>query len=486
MGYEGQLTLFTRATSGAKWSSVSQGARQGLQFLTTVILAHLLVPSDFGLMSMTLVVIGFVALFRDLGTSAAVIQREAPSAALLCTIHWVNVGFGVFMTAVVFLLAPVIARFYYEPAIVPLLYVLSLIFLISGFGILRQTLLERDLAFRVLAKVEILAVAFGSIVAVGAAMLGAGVWSLVYQSIVIATTTTILLWVYSVWRPRLIFSWTELKSVSVYSLNLTGFNFLNYFSRNADYLLIGRFLGAHDLGYYTLAYRIMLYPLQNIATVIGRVMFPVYSRLQEDDAVFRRAYLRVAGAIATITFPAMLGLMVVSKPFVLTVFGNEWLPIATLLVILAPVGLVQSIGTTVGAIYQAKGRTDWMLRWGGVSAILIILAFVIGLRWGIVGVASAYALITLILAYPSFSIPFRLINLRIRDLCGVLWRPFLSSVLMMMAIVGLRATLSSTTISNGTVIGILVLAGVVIYATASWFLNRDQIRQVMTAITNRP
>ena len=447
-----------------------------MQWVTIIILARLLSPSDFGLIGMVMVVIGFVGLFKDLGTSAAVIQRKGVSEELLSSIFWVNVAFGVLAMVVLFVLSPLAASLYHEPRLTPLLGVLSLTVFISGLSVLQQAILERDLAFHTLAKVEISAIACGSVVAVGLAMLGAGVWSLVYQSLTVTLVTTVLLWVSSAWRPKMIFCWTEVKLVSSYSLNLTGFNIFNYFARNADYLLIGRFLGAQDLGYYTLAYRIMLYPLQSISAVIGRVMFPVYSQIQDDDVMFRRVYLNVAGGIALITFPMMLGLMALSGPFVLTAFGSQWRPVVLLLMIFAPVGLAQSIGTTVGAIYQAKGRTDWMFRWGVAAGILVIIAFVIGLQWGIVGVAAAYAIITVILSYPSFAIPFRLINVRFSELGAVLWRPFLSSLLMLGLLLVLRAALSTDLPSRWT-LGILVSTGIIVYLSASWMVNRDQMRQ---------
>ena len=158
------------------------------------------------------------------------------------------------------------------------------------------------------------------------------------------------------------------SGIGKYSLNLVGFNTFNYFARNADYLLIGRFLGATSLGIYMLAYRIMLYPLQSITTVISRVMFPAYSQLQDDDARFRSAYLRTAGMIALVTFPMMAGLWVSDRAHVvLTIFGQKWAQAIPLIKVLALVGMAQSIGATVGAIYQAKGRTDVMFRLGSLS-----------------------------------------------------------------------------------------------------------------------
>src|SRR6185295_15034946 len=155
------------------------------------------------------------------------------------------------------------------------------------------------------------------------------------------------------WRPDFAFNWNEAKSVMHFSLNLTAFNVFNYFARNADNFLIGRYLGEQSLGYYDLAYRLMIYPLQGISAVIGRVMFPLYSQLQDDLGRFRNAYLSIAWAIAFVAFPLMLGLMSVAQPLVLTLWGDQWTQVVALLLIFAPLGAIQSVATTVGSIYQA-------------------------------------------------------------------------------------------------------------------------------------
>jgi O-antigen/teichoic acid export membrane protein len=449
-----------------------------MQLVTTIVLARLLRPSDFGQVGMAMILIGFVALFRDLGTSAAVVQRKNVSEELLSSLFWGNLAFGFFAMAVLCWLSPPAGNLFHESEIVRLLRALSLTIVISSLSILHQAILERDLAFHRLARAEASAVLLGSLVGIGSALLGAGAWSLIFQSLTVATVTTVILWTSSPWRPKLIFRWAELKSIGGYSLNLTGFNIFNYLVRNADNLLIGRFFGAQELGYYNLAYRLMFYPLQNISDVIGRVMFPAYSQMQRDDARFRRTYLKVAGTIPVITFPMMLGLMATSDLFIKTVFGAQWAPAIPLLIILAPVGLVQSVSTTVGQIYQAKGRTDWMLRWGIIAGFLVLVAFAIGIRSGAIGIAISYAVASAILIVPSFAIPFRLIKLRVRDLGTVLWQPLLSSLVMVSILLGLRIAMP-TRLCSEQALGILIPVGIFVYALSSWRVNREQMGQLL-------
>lgn len=475
------MSLRRSAITGVKWSSISHFGRRGLSLLTTIILARLLVPADFGLVAMAAVVLGFIELFKDLGTAAAVIQRKDITQALLASIFWLNAIFGLAAAIVLYLLAPALGVFYREPQVVPIMQVLSLSFLLSGLSTLQQALLERDLEFEKLARMEIGTALCAGLVGVTAAFYGHGVWSLVYQMLAGNLLATLLLWSASRWRPSWQFDWPEIRSVMNFSLNLTGFSIFNYFARNADKFLIGRFLGPQDLGYYDLAYRLMLYPLQGISVVISRVMFPLYSRMQEDADQFRWTYLKVASAIALISFPLMLGLTALAEPFVLALFGPAWTPVIPLLMILAPIGALQSIGTTVGTIYEAKGRTDWLLWWGIGAGSLIMLSFVIGLPWGILGVTVSYALMYLLIAYPSFAIPFRLIGLKVRDLGAVLWRPAVCS-LVMYAVVAGATLLFPVDQPEWVTLAVLVPLGVAVYFACSWAINRALLVEVVSIV----
>ncbi len=476
------MSLKQSAVSGVRWSSVAQIVRQIMQFLTTAVLARLLSPSDFGLVGMATVITGFISIFNDLGTSAAIIQRKQISDSLVSTIFWVNVIIGLLASLILLVCSPLVAIFYREPRVTEVLRVLALTFIISGFSIAHKAILEKKIAFRILAKIEIISVILGSITGISSAFLGLGVWSLVVQTLVFVSSTSILLWLTSQWKPQFVFCVNDLREVSSYSLNLTGFSVFNYFVRNADYILIGRFLGSQDLGYYTLAYRLMLYPLQNVSSVIGRVMFPVLSQFQDDNVKFRSVYLKAIATISLIVFPLMTGLCVLAEPFILVVFGQQWRPVIILLIILSPLGMIQALATTVGNIYNAKGRTDWLFIWGIVTGFLAIIAFIIGLHWGIIGVASAYAIYYIFLvSYPCFAIPFRLIELPMSEFGLLILRPLVASLLMSIAILGIKILLPTTLVSVW-ILAILVLVGIISYLFASWWINRQQLLELLKFI----
>ncbi len=437
IGPDGPIqTTGQKAISGTRWVALAQVGRQGFAFVVTAVLARLLSPEAYGLIGMAMVVIAFAHIFKDLGTSSAVIQLKDLTDDLTCSVFWVNVLFGVLSMCLVVLVAPWTATFYREPRVVPVLWGLSASFPIAGLSITHHALLTREMAFGKLARIELLATTVAALVAIGMAVAGMGVWSLVAQTLCYTTVVTVLLWVTLRWAPTLRFQWSEIRRVASFSLHLTGSNLLNFLTRNIDKMLIARYLGTESLGYYTLAYRLMLYPVQNITNVLGRVLFPTFARMQDDNARFRRAYLRVCAVVSAVTFPLMCGVFIVATPFIAAALGPKWMPVAVLLMILAPVGLAQSVSATIGPVFVAKRRTDWMFRWQLLTMAVTIPLYVVGLRWGVVGVALAYLLRTVLLVYPGLAIAFRLIELKVRSLTVALW-PTLAISLGMLLLVWL-------------------------------------------------
>ena len=219
------------------------------------------------------------------------------------------------------------------------------------------------------------------------AALGCGVWSLIVQPLVSSLAGTIMTFVACRWRPGFEFSAAGLHGVIRFSGGVLGAALLNYLNRNADNFLIGRFLGATALGYYNTAYQLMLLPLTYVSSSIGAVAYPALVQLQDDLDRYKRVYLRTCSVIAFVSFPMMSGLFVVADQFVAVVLGSQWLAATTVLKILCPLGMVQSIATTVGLIYTSTGRTKTLFLWTSGATPFFVLSFVVGLPWGIEGIA---------------------------------------------------------------------------------------------------
>jgi O-antigen/teichoic acid export membrane protein len=424
------LGLRREVVSGTLWTTGASTGAQVVAFVVTAILAHLLAPSEFGLISMVLVFTGFAGLFVDMGLGAAVIQRDQLEERHLSSVFWVNVAAGFVLAGVMAALAPALSALYGEPRLIRLTFAISGNFVIASVVAVQVALLIRRLAFRRLAIIDMSATFVSGVVAVTAAVLGLGVWSLVAQALTLSSTRALLLWITSDWRPRRILERGAIHDLWGFSSNLAGFNALNYWIRNADNFLVGRFVGPAGLGIYGRAYNLMLMPLTQISWVLSRVMFPVLSRMQKDTARVKQAYLRAIGVIGLVTFPIVTGLFAVAEPFVLTVFGPKWEAMVPIVQILCLAGLSQSVGTTTGWIYQSQGRTDWMFRWGLASGAVTLVAFGIGIVWGVKGIAIAFAVRTVLLTYFNFSIPGKLIDLRFREVVSALRGVLVAALVM--------------------------------------------------------
>ncbi len=396
---------------GLAWVAGGRLLQHAAAVAAIAVLARLLTPRDFGLLAMTLVFTGFAAVFVDLGLTAAIVQRRELQERHLSTAFWVNVATALILAAVLAALSPALAALYDEPRLVGITLVLAVSFPLAALGAVQIGLAERRMEFRRLAVVESGAVVVSFAAAIVAAVAGLGVWSLVVQSVTQAGMRSLVLWLTSGWRPRSGLDRGAARELLAYGGNLAGFNATNYWIRSVDQLAVGAFVGAGPLGLYSRAYQLMLLPLSQVTWVSGRVMFPALSRLGDSTERIRAAYLKAIGLIAFVTFPLMVIIFVAAEPLVLTVLGDQWTGAITILRILCVVGAIQSVTATAGWLYQARGRTDWMLRWGLANAAVTIVAVAIGVQWGAVGVAAAYAVRTVLLAAPALAIPGRLIEL---------------------------------------------------------------------------
>ena len=474
-----KTSLSNFAFNSIKWSGFSQFGRQGFQIVTSIILARLLLPEDFGLVGMAFIIIGFLNILKDLGTSAAIIQKGDVEDKLLSSVFWLNVTFGICITAILICFSKYISLLFNDVRVGPILNVLSLSFFMTSLGNVHQAMLEKKLQFKKLAKIEIIATSVGSVLGILSAFGGLKVWSLVIQSLSTIFINSALLWYFEKWHPRFYIHIVELKSLFRFSSFLTGFNFFNYFTRNADNFLIGKYLGAYNLGYYNLAYRMMLYPLQSITVVISRVMYPLYSSIKNDHERFRTIYIKVAQSIALITFPLMIFMIVVRHELILNVFGKNWIPSEILILILAPVGMIQSVDATVGLIYQSTGRTDILFKWGLGSGIIAVIVFIVGLKWGIIGVATGYMIYSFALFIPGLYIPFKLIGLKVVVFLENLLRIFLISLSMGILVYSAGLIIKVPGISELIIKSMIAL---VIYVSFNYVFNKKIISEILEIV----
>jgi PST family polysaccharide transporter len=463
-------TLTQRTAAGVAWTSAFQVARQLLQVLSVSVLARHVPPAAYGLIAMAFLVTSLLETIRDAGTGQALIRERNMSDEIASTAFWLNCLVGGTAALLVVLGAWPAARFFHEPQIIPVLQVLSVSFFLGALSVVPTAILNRAMDFKRLALVQTAAAIIGTTVAISVALAGGKVWSLVSGTLSIVFCTTVGVWILAPFRLKFVFDREAARRILKFGLNLSGFHIFNYFSRNADNLLVGKFLGSLALGYYQMGYMLMTYPLQNFTLMVTQVVYPAMAKFHDDHQRLRAAYLRISALVALVTFPVMLGLGVTAPSFVRVFLGPRWAPVAALLMVFAPLGAIQSIYATVGVLYNTQGRTDLQFRWQMFASVWYVLSFIMGLRWGIMGVATCYAIVWMILMVPSFLIPFRLVQLPGWTFLRTLWPTVWISLVMTACCGAWRYLLFRLSVTNPflellstVLLGVTVYVGVVLW-----------------------
>ena len=474
-------SLRGRVLRGLGWKVATQVVLQGSRAIVSVALARLLLPEEFGLAMMAVVVSTLALIFSDMALGAALIQRKELTQADRSTVFWLSVIVGSVFTAACALLAGPLAALYDEPRVESLFVLISPVFVLTALGSTHTTLLTREMDFKSLEIRMMLGTLAGAAVGVTAAAMGVGSEAIIIQYLITAATSTVLVWVTLRWRPSLIFSTATLRSLGGYSARVFGSRVLFYVSRNADSLLIGRFLGPAALGAYTVAYNVMLVPFSKLAGPIQEVMFPAMARIQDDRRRIGSIWLRVNHIVAAFALPGMLGLIVIAPEFVSVVLGDRWQAAVTPIQILAWVGVLQSLVRLNGSVQQACDRTDVMFRWSLLIASANLVAFAVGVSWGIVGVAVAYALTNTLLQPVNVWLTGRIVGISLATFCRNLAGTVRATAVMLAAIVPLRQLLVAEDVADSLRLVAVVVVGGAVYALAAALLDRpllDELRSL--------
>lgn len=462
--------LLVRAARGALWSWGGQILKHVGQIGIVMVLARWLTPADFGRVAMIGVVTGFLSLFGELGIGPALIQKRELQKAHLAAAFWGSLAAGLAVMLLLMVSAPAVGAIYADAGLVPLTVALAVNFPVVALATVPLQLLQRELHLDRLALVELLSLAGGGVLAVSLALSGAGAWSLVGQTLATSGTTVLAAWTLAPVRVK------DTRGSSVravcealgellrFGRPLVGSNVLTYITRNADTALIGRFLGAHALGYYALAYRLLLFPLQNISWALGRALFPALARVSDPEHV-RRGYRRVVEAIALAAFPMMIGMAIVAPELIRLLYGPQWEPAVFPARLFCVLGALQAIGTTIGPLCLSQGRPDVLFRWNLLFAPAVVGGIVLGVRWGLEGVALAYASVSGVAWYFSHALVNRVIALPMSLFLRALAPAAASTCVMASGVILLRVLVIRPWVSNAFVaLALQAALGVLLYA----------------------
>lgn len=464
------MSLKNNALSGVEWTTTSMIIVTMLQFLQLAVLARFLNPSDFGLMAILMVIIGFSQAFMDMGVSSAIIQKQNVTNSQLSSLYWLNIFSGVLLTLVVISISPIISNIYQQPRITNLLILLSSTFIIVAIGNQYRILCQKKLQFNEMAKIDIISAFISFFVAIYFAYNNWGVYTLVFAMLSQALVSS-LLFLYIGLKHHHIPSFTykhhELKDFYSFGLFQMGERSVNYISANIDKLLIGKMIDLQFVGFYNMAWQLVIFPLAKINPIVNKVAFPIYAKIQNDKEALNKYYNLSVKALSLITIPVLAFLAFFSTDIVLIVFGEGWKQTATLVTVLAFVGILKALGNPGGALILALGHANvgfwWNIFWAlsvsitlyvtliyfptieAVAFSLLGLSFSVGMIWHILiakigqvrywGISLHFFKVTVVTTTISFISYFSVYYLEIKMpifrvllaglICLILYTPYL-------------------------------------------------------------
>jgi O-antigen/teichoic acid export membrane protein len=472
-------SLSHEAVRGTFWSYVSFASGKLLNFITTMILARLLIPEQFGLVGYCTIAIQYLDIMNTAGINNALIARkdkfeEAANAAFIINIIMGCVSFGLS-----WLIAPMIAGFFKEEQVTNLFRLIALVLPISGLGLVPITLIQRSLRFRARLVPDISRNIAKGITSIALALLGWGPWSLVWGQIAGEVAGVILSWILAGWRPTFKFDWQATKELAGYGSHIIIIGFAGALESNVDYIIVGRVLGAAALGIYTMAYRIPELAMRSFNEVAARVLFPLLSRMQSDGDSLRTFYFNYIRYVSLFTFSFGIGIALISKLFVELFMSSKWEP-AILPMSLIALGLaISSIGYAPGVLYKSINRPEILTRIALVKLPIIAAILIICSRWGINGVAIGQVIYAIFSVSLDSFIVSRIVKFKFIELINAIAPAAFSSVIMAVTL-GLIHIFFTPTGWIG--FGILLLLGATSFIFTLALVSRETVFQIISTL----
>ena len=376
-------SLKAQGTKAFLWDFLGKMVRQGMGFIVTIFLARLLEPSDFGLIAMIVVIIGIASVFTDVGLDEALIQRRRVHSAHYSSVFYFNIAVGSLLTLITYFSASGISGFYNNEQLIPLVQVLSPLFIINAFSSMQTTRLRKELNYALLTKITLISSLTSGIVGVSLAFWGAGVWSLVAQTLTIGIMYNILIWTAGHWKPSLKFSWKALTQLWGFGFRMFLSGILDSTFAKLDFLIIGKLFAPATLGFFERATSLNNIVAQYSSGSLIAVLFPVLSKVQNDLPKFQNIVLKSLGIISFVAFLLLGGLYLVAEELIVLLFSEKWLPSVEFFKILILSGFSYPISTLLVIVLISRGNSKTILRLYIYKASIFSLNFVVLYIWGI-------------------------------------------------------------------------------------------------------
>lgn len=429
-------TLKEKSILGLSWNFVQQLATQITLFVHYLLMSHILLPKDYGIVAMLWVFTGCAELIKDLGINVLIVQQKEHTQQSLSTIFWTNISLGFIFSILFWLLSPLIAAFYHTPILQKITQYYACYFLISAFTTVPIVLLEKGLHFKKLFYTQFSATFLSLLISLLMAYYNFGLWSIIAQPILQAIFINLFVWMNAPWFPNFVWEKSIFLDLLKKSLPLLGSNILSYSTRNIDNLLIGKNFNETILGNYSRAYALMQMPFQLINGIIMRVMMPAFAQIQENLAKISAIYLRMISILALLVCPMSIGMMLLSDTLILLLFGNNWIGVVPIFQILAIAGAIQAITSPVGIIYIICQKNALLLKINLITSALSIALIVIGAMYSAKIVAWMVCIASSLSLTVHIHIIGRLIGFSVWQWLKRLFPIFLATLFMALCVLG--------------------------------------------------
>lgn len=423
-----------RAIRGGMITSASQGILFFLRLASIMILARLLVPEHFGLIGMVTALTVLIERFEDLGLGDAIVQRKEITHEQVSTLFWINIGICLLLSIAVALCAKAVAWFYNDERLIWITVAFASNFVFSGLSIQQQALIRRRMRFDHFALIKIISTIFGLIVGITLAWLGYGYWALVWKELGRSILSTVLAWSFCPWRPGLPVRNAGIKSMLKFGGNVTGYNMLGYLSNNLDSILLGKFFGAVPVGLYSRAKQLTTAPVSQLLEPIRYVSLPVFSTLQNDPVKYKNYFEKILEVFSFFYMPLIVYVGIYSYPIVYLALGSQWMDTVPIFRLLAISMFVSPLFMFLGMLMLSSSQTKRYFFWGLFNSTSTVIGYVVGVRWGAIGIAASLLVTTAVNFIFSLFFVFKGSPVSMTATLKSIYRPAIASIVMGIAL----------------------------------------------------
>lgn len=476
------MSLKRKTISGLSWSFTERLVNQGSQFVIGIVLARLLLPEEFGLIGMVIIFSDIAAIFIDSGFSEALIRKNDCSEEDYNTVFYFNLALSVVFYIILFFAAGYIAAFFNEPQLIKIVRVLGLSIIITSIGLIQITILIKEINFRLQTKITFISSIGAGLVSISLAFMGYGVWALVWRLILLNLISTLLLWLWNNWRPRIIFSLSSFREMFVFGSKLMASGIINKIYNNIYFVIIGKFFSASELGFYTRAKNFSTLPSSNIDSIIQRVSYPVLSELQDDKAKLKKGYKKLIANTMFVTFILMISLAATAKPLILTLIGPKWSPSIILLQLLCFAMLLYPLQSLNLNILKVEGRSDLFLKLEIIKKIFAVPVILVGIYFGIKAMIIGMIFLSVISYIINSFWSGRLINYSMKEQILDILPSFIFAIVM-----GTIVFFIGNILSSGPMVTLLtqLMAALVLVLGTSEILKFEPYFEIKEIILNK-